>query len=118
MSKEIKSRYSLKNIDSSKYMEMKIDYQKSYTFDTSNKVDKPEMETIQKPNKVGYIDFLDIKVPIYYDKDFKDFGISWQCRNPDAFYTGIVYINWETGILTYPEGLFSSTSANRNKKNN
>lgn len=59
----------------------------------------------KKPVLIKEIDFLDVKVPIYYDPTSKkgDFSCSWRARNPESFYQGYVYMNNETGEITYPE---------------
>lgn len=43
---------------------------------------------------------------MYYD-DYSDKNsvvCSWGSKNPDSFYTGYMYINWETGEISYPKG--------------
>jgi len=30
-------------------------------------------------------------------------SISWQARNPDTFYTGLLFIDFETGERSYPK---------------
>jgi hypothetical protein len=54
---------------------------------------------------IGSIDFKDIKVDVYYDPytDKKTTYCSWQMRNPDTCYQGVIYMNEETGKLSYPE---------------
>ena len=54
---------------------------------------------------IGEIGFKDIKVKVYNDSYAKDDTIScaWRRRNPDSFYTGIMFMNWETGKVTYPD---------------
>jgi hypothetical protein len=115
---DIKSRYAVKDINSELYSTIKVSsdeiveipYTKEVEFPASLYDDKtPDMETLSKdgPNHIGYIDFLDIKVPVYHDKymdDNVDKAIAvWQARNPNAFYTGPVFMNWETGKMTYPD---------------
>jgi len=56
--------------------------------------------------KIGEIPFLDVMVPVYHDKYATNPNSPycvWKHRNPDSFYQGIVYKNWETGKMTYPE---------------
>lgn len=62
------------------------------------------MDQYKKPEQIGVISFLDVEVPIYYDSTAKDsyLSCSWQARNPNSFYVGIVYMNNETGKITYP----------------
>lgn len=57
-------------------------------------------------NPIGEIEFRDVKVKVYYDSLSKSDNHScvWKMRNPDSCYQGIVYMNWETGEITYPEG--------------
>jgi hypothetical protein len=55
--------------------------------------------------KIGNIKFRNLLVPIYYSDDQPDnnsFIVSWSVRN-DKSYKGIMYMNNETGKLTYPE---------------
>ena len=57
-------------------------------------------------NKIGGIDFLDIKVSVYhnrYDEDKTTVICAWQMRNPDSCYVGIMYMNNETGKISYPD---------------
>jgi len=58
------------------------------------------------PYKIGEIPFKDISVAVYHDKYSKESDAScvWRMRNPDSCYQGTVFMNWETGKLTYPEG--------------
>ena len=48
----------------------------------------------------------DRNVPVYYDETRSPDSIAcaWRMRNPESCYTGIVYMNNETGAITYPEG--------------
>jgi hypothetical protein len=54
---------------------------------------------------IGSIDFKDIKVNVYNDPytDKDSINCSWQMRNPDTCYQGIMYMNEETGKVSYPE---------------
>jgi hypothetical protein len=56
--------------------------------------------------EIGKIQFRDRLVPVYYDKtgDKNNISCSWQMRNPDSCYQGVMWMNWETGRVTYPEG--------------
>ncbi|MCK9415975.1 hypothetical protein M0Q97_04875 [Candidatus Dojkabacteria bacterium] len=58
-----------------------------------------------KPEKIGDIKFRNLLVPIYYSDqpDNDNFFICWSVRN-DKSYKGIMYMNNETGELTYPKG--------------
>lgn len=60
--------------------------------------EKPKIE------KIGELDFLDVKVPIFYDP-FIEGGlmISWGIRNPKSEYVGIVYYDPYTKKYSYPE---------------
>jgi hypothetical protein len=96
----IKSRYATKTINPDLYSTIKV---------TANEVVEMPLseESNNGPYLLGHIDFLDIKVPVYHDK-YMDDNInkaiaSWQARNPNAFYTGPVFMNWETGKMTYPD---------------
>lgn len=57
--------------------------------------------------KITEIDFRDIKVNVYYYPDNKDIldrvECIWQMRNPDSCYRGVMFMNNETGKLSYPE---------------
>lgn len=54
---------------------------------------------------IGEIDFKDIKVKVYNDPRSNDSVINcaWRMRNPDSCYSGVVFINYETGETTYPK---------------
>ena len=56
-------------------------------------------------NLIGEIDFKDVKVKVYNDPYTKDDTVQcvWRMRNPDTCYEGIMWMNWETGKITYPE---------------
>lgn len=56
--------------------------------------------------KIGEIPFLDVTVNVYYDKltDTNSPIYGWRHRNPDSFYQGPLFMNTETGEITYPEG--------------
>ena len=53
---------------------------------------------------ISTIKFLDVKVKVFYALEESSNSIicSWRARNPDSFYRGVVYLNNETGKLTYP----------------
>ena len=55
---------------------------------------------------IGEIDFFDVKVKVYNDPKAGEGSnqCCWQMRNPDSCYTGLIYLNYETGETTYPEG--------------
>lgn len=57
-----------------------------------------------KIQQIGELDFLDVKVPIFYDP-FSEGGlmISWGIRNPKSEYVGIVYYDPYTKKYSYPE---------------
>jgi hypothetical protein len=63
---------------------------------------------IEEIKTIGEIDFRDIKVKVYYHIDYKDkpnnAGCVWQMRNPDSVYQGVLFMNNETGEVSYPEG--------------
>ena len=54
---------------------------------------------------IGSIDFKDIKVNVYNDPytDKDSTMCAWQMRNPDTCYQGIMYMNNETGKISYPD---------------
>lgn len=60
---------------------------------------KEEIKLISK------IDFKNDEVNIYHDalKDANNVDICWQMRNPETTYTGIIFINWKTQKVSYPE---------------
>ena len=57
-------------------------------------------------NKIGEIPFQDLIVPVYNDSlnTYEDGYCCWRVRNPDVGYKGHLYVNYETGEVTYPEG--------------
>jgi hypothetical protein len=63
-----------------------------------------------KPKEIAFIKFLDMNVPVYYDQYMDNetaksrFILSFQSRNPDAFYQGIVVLSYETGKITLENG--------------
>lgn len=69
---------------------------------------------------IGEIDFRDIKVKVYYHPDNKDkvdsAGCVWQMRNPDSCYQGIMYMNNETGKISYPEGAVIPEQTDRDRE--
>ena len=56
---------------------------------------------------IGEIDWRDISVKVYYHPDNRHqlncAECGWQMRNPETSYTGIAFMNNETGKITYPE---------------
>ena len=54
---------------------------------------------------IGSVDFKDIKVNVYNDPytDKDSINCVWQMRNPDTCYQGIMYMNNETGKVSYPD---------------
>ncbi len=60
----------------------------------------------QVPRKIGEIPFKDISIAVYHDQYSKEPSASciWRMRNPDSCYQGIVFMDWETCKMTYPEG--------------
>ena len=57
-------------------------------------------------NLIGEIDFFDVKVEVYNDPKANSCSTQccWQMRNPNSCYTGLMYMNYETGEATYPDG--------------
>lgn len=58
------------------------------------------------PYEIGELDFKDLKVKVFHDKDALGSNIKacWRMRNPDSCYKGFMNMNIETGEITYPEG--------------
>ena len=68
------------------------------------------MEQNKTPEIIGSIAFRDRHVPVFQSsEDRKTLNAVWQVRNPDAFYTGPIFINYETGETTYPDGVTPPT---------
>jgi hypothetical protein len=70
-------------------------------------------------NKIGEIDFLDIKVSVYHDKydsDENRVTCAWQIRNPNSSYNGIMYMNNETGEITYPDDAVIPEQTDRDRE--
>jgi len=69
---------------------------------------------------IGEIDFRDIKVKVYYHPDNKNnlqyANCVWQMRNPDSCYTGIMYMNNETGKFSYTEGAIIPEQTDRDRE--
>lgn len=53
---------------------------------------------------IGKINFHDRAINVYYHPDCggKTLQCTWQIRNPDSDYCGILYMNMEIGRCTYP----------------
>lgn len=67
--------------------------------------------------QIGEIDFLDVKVKVYLDESFTlQDSVIWKARNPDSFYQGIMYINHETGKVSYPEGAIIPEQTKRDRE--
>ena len=63
-------------------------------------------------NLVGTYEFRGRSIPVYTSKHgVKDDEVQhvWQVLNPDAFYTGTIWVNNETCEVTYPEGVTPPT---------
>ena len=68
------------------------------------------MEPNKKPELIGWLTFRDRQVNVFRShEDRKSLSAAWQVRNPDAFYTGPIFINFETGERTYPDGIVPPT---------
>ena len=67
---------------------------------------------------IGEIVFKDVKVKVYKDPYTKDDTIScvWRMRNPDSSYTGVMFMNWETGKVTYPDDAVIPIQTDENKE--
>lgn len=59
----------------------------------------------KKIKLIGSIDFKDVKVKVYNDPytDKDNINCAWQMRNPNTCYQGIMYMDTETGKISYPE---------------
>ena len=68
--------------------------------------------------QIGEINFLDVKVNVYYHTLIKpnDVQICWLMRNPDSCYTGIMYMNYETGMVSYPKDVVIPIQTERDKE--
>lgn len=74
----------------------------------------------QEIEEISEIDFLDIKVKVYYDpkSTTKDnVHCLWKRRNEDSYYQGIMYINHENGEITYPDGVVIPEQTERDREN-
>lgn len=100
--KNIESRYSVKTINPDNYKTIEI---------VSNTNPEPKMTSQTKPNdipqKIDTILFMDIEVPVYYDMNSDDnyFALGWKHKGGDNFYQGVIFMNHETGEITYPDGV-------------
>jgi hypothetical protein len=68
--------------------------------------ERMNMEQIKTPELIGSLPFHNCQVNVFRSyEDRKNLSAVWQVRNPDAFYTGAIFINLETGERTYPDGV-------------
>lgn len=53
---------------------------------------------------IGSVVFKDVEVDVYNDpySDMNCIITAWQIRNPDSCYRGFIYLNNETGKISYP----------------
>lgn len=61
---------------------------------------------------VGTYEFKGRSIPLYKSKhSVNDNEVQhvWQVLNPDAFYTGSMWVNNKTGEVTYPDGVTPPT---------
>lgn len=65
--------------------------------------------------KIDEIEFKDVKVGIYYSENSVT-GCAWRMRNPDSCYTGLMYINFETGERSYPEDAVIPEQTDRDRE--
>ncbi len=56
------------------------------------------------------------KIPVYFDEHEKGIVTSWTATNPGAFYTGYVYMDNDTGEISYPEGAVVKTPTDEDRK--
>ena len=67
-------------------------------------------------NKVGEYFYNGRNIPVYCDStQEKSIMSSWSATNPDAFYTGMCYVNHKTGKTTYPEGAVIKTPTDEDR---
>jgi hypothetical protein len=65
---------------------------------------------------IRQLDFLDTKINVYYYPDSSGETISWQIRNPDSAYQGVMFRNVETGRMSYPDGAIVPVQSLRDKE--
>ena len=67
---------------------------------------------------IGSIDFKDIKVNVYNDPytDKDSISCAWQMRNPDTCYQGIMYMNNETGKVSYTDDAVIPEQTNEDRE--
>jgi len=55
---------------------------------------------------IGDINFKDVKVNIYQNLQTNEDTLicAWHMRNPDSYYIGPVFLNFDTNQITYPDG--------------
>lgn len=75
--------------------------------------------TYEKPHVIKEIDFHDIKVKVYHHPELiktpNNFQTSFQMRNPDTCYTGMIHMDNE-GKTTYPEGAVIPEQTDRDRE--
>lgn len=61
----------------------------------------------QHIREITELDFRGFKVKVYYDKYSHENTIlcPFGAKNPNAFYQGPCFLNWDTGKVEYPEGV-------------
>jgi len=67
---------------------------------------------------VGNIKFMGIKVPIYYDKYTTPNNpiASWQIRNPDSCYQGLLFMNTKNGEISLPDDAIIPKQTNEDRE--
>lgn len=61
----------------------------------------------QHIKEISEIDFHNVKIKVYYDQYSHENTIlaPFGAKNPNAFYQGPCFLNWNTGKIEYPEGV-------------
>lgn len=111
------SRYAIKNIDASKYTTVTLE-NTGYEDKSGPKGNKGNIGP-EGPLKITEIQFMDISVPVYYDEHSTNIELAqvgWRHRNPSSFYTGTVFVNYETGKMTYPDGVVPTEPTHEDKE--
>lgn len=57
---------------------------------------------------VGNYEFRGRSIPVYTSKNsvnYNEVQHCWQVLNPDAFYTGTIWVDNKTGEVSYPDGV-------------
>jgi hypothetical protein len=71
-----------------------------------------------KSELIDHIDFHDHTTDVFFNPTVEENKaiVCWQARNPNSFYMGVVYMNNETGKITYPEGAVIPKQTERDRE--